>query len=216
MVVAGKSQPLSKTYLEQYASAQSREERRFAAVFTILHFPGMRPYVDSPPRTTAFSKIDNYRENWWCSDVGSIVDSGNAEKDTLSDIQLNQLSRQMVLPSPPFLSPDQARDAQSELKQLQKIGAAADYLPATVLQWVKAHPDDPRHPRRFTLLFGPLATDAITLRKATPNQLKAIVGKPFNCCIRSTKIRHGPKKRRIGSDKTGLSREMDQEFFCEV
>ncbi len=146
MVVAGKSQPLSKTYLEQYASAQSREERRFAAVFTILHFPGMRPYVDSPPRTTAFSKIDNYRENWWCSDVGSIVDSGNAEKDTLSDIQLNQLSRQMVLPSPPFLTSDQARDAQSELKQLQKLGAAADYLPATVLQWVKAHPDDPRAP----------------------------------------------------------------------
>jgi hypothetical protein len=29
---------------------------------------------------------------------------------------------------------------------LQKLGAAADYLPATVLQWVKAHPDDQRDP----------------------------------------------------------------------
>jgi hypothetical protein len=149
---AGKARPLTKTYLDQYAAAQTSDERRFAAVFAILHFPGMRPYVEGEDlRTTAFTRIDNYRDNWWCSDVGSIPDATNYMADELSPDELNRRNRSMNLPSPPFLSPQQSKAAQSELKQLQHLGHAADYLPATVLQWVKAHPDDPRDPEALHL-----------------------------------------------------------------
>jgi hypothetical protein len=148
---AGRAQRLAKTYLARYAAAQSSDERRFAAAFAILHFPGLRPYVDSETlRETSFEKIDSYRNNWWCVDVGSVADESNFEKGFLGADELNRRGR-MNLPSPLFLSAQEIRDAHSELKQLHQLGAAGDYLSATVIHWVEAHPDDPRAPEALHL-----------------------------------------------------------------
>ena len=78
---AGESEPAIKGYIQQYLQAKTHEERQFAAVFAILHFPGLRPYVDGPyPRLTAFQVIDNTRDNWWCGDVGGDVMEVNFAK----------------------------------------------------------------------------------------------------------------------------------------
>ena len=58
--------------LKAYAATQGTEEKWRSALFTILHFPGLRPYVNAgSARQTTLEKIDNYRDNWWCVDVGA-------------------------------------------------------------------------------------------------------------------------------------------------
>ena len=51
--------PETKPFLEAYRSASDAGSRHFAAVFAILHFPGMQPFVtDGWGRMTPFAKID--------------------------------------------------------------------------------------------------------------------------------------------------------------
>ena len=111
-------------------------------------FPGLRPFVESAyPRTTKFNKIDSYRDNWWCDDVGGIPDDLNFSKQNADNLPIVAgLDARFEATSPVFLSPEQKARAVEEWKQLLSIGVAANYLPSEVLAWARKHPEDPRVP----------------------------------------------------------------------
>jgi hypothetical protein len=140
--------PELKPYIDQYNSAATEEERHFAAVFAIIHFPGLRPFVtDGYVRTTFFGHIDDYRDNWWCTDVGGIPEDLNYEKQYSDNLaQVAQFEKRVEASSPVFLTEEQKARAAEEWKQMLSMGFAADYLPKEVLAWAKTHPDDPRVP----------------------------------------------------------------------
>ena len=63
-----------KDALVAYDSAKDDGSREFAAVFILLHAPGLRPAVGMGySRNTWFQgegvfEIDGYRDNWWCAE----------------------------------------------------------------------------------------------------------------------------------------------------
>lgn len=142
--------------LKAYAAAQGTEEKWHAALFTILHFPGLRPYVNAgSARQTAMGKIDSYRDNWWCVDLGSDVDSINYGE---SDHGWGRESRNTSfkeLPDTPahpaFLTAAQVASAGSEWKELAKSGTGPNYLTREVLRWARSSPKDPRIPEALSL-----------------------------------------------------------------
>ena len=144
---AAVAEPALKPYLEEYAKAQNRDDRQFAAVFAILHFPGMRPYVDGPyPRATAFEFIDDYRDNWWTADVGGdVTDVNYAKSEPATGPNSAQVS------SPAFLSAEEKQRAATEWHELHALGSASHYLPRMVLDRGKKHPKDPRVPEALYL-----------------------------------------------------------------
>lgn len=144
------SAPELRRFLEEYSAAKSVEERRFIGADAIAHFPGLRPFVDSVfPRTTAFAKADDFRDNWWCSDVGAIPDQPNYEKQW----QNPKTSKIPDLTAPAFLTAEQQQQGRTEWDTLRKTGAAENYLPHIVIEWAKAHPDDPRVPEALHFVW---------------------------------------------------------------
>jgi hypothetical protein len=136
---AGEAEPALEPFLQRYSQAQTSEERRFAAVFAILHFPGLRPYVDGPyPRLTPFEEIDSFRDNWWREGVGpgAWVTIGPP------------------VPSvgfPAILDAAEKQRAAAEWRELSALGSASHYLPRVVIEWGKKHPSDPRVPEALYL-----------------------------------------------------------------
>jgi hypothetical protein len=138
------AQPELKLYVEQYERAATPEERRFAAAFVIAHFPGLRPYVDDElPRTTEFAKIDSYRNNWWCRNVGTFTPSESPSAMSPEELKEKELRE---FPFPVFLTNAQIGHANSEIRQLLRLGKSSEYLPTVLIRWAKAHSDDPRSP----------------------------------------------------------------------
>ena len=136
--------PELKRFVQEFAAAKDAEERRFVAAFAVSHFPGLRPFVESAlPRETEFSKINNFRDNWWCADLGAFQEASNYEK------QWNARLKPIEGASPPasaFITPAQAQQAEGERKELLAMGSSYQYLPKTIIAWAKTHPDDPRVP----------------------------------------------------------------------
>lgn len=130
--------------IEEYESAATSEERKFASAFLIAHFPGLRPYVDDElPRTTDFAKIDSYRNNWWCGNVGTFKPSDSPSPMSSKQEREKQLQE---FPFPDFLPDARVERAKSEIRQLLRLGESSDYLPAILIRWAKAHRDDSRSP----------------------------------------------------------------------
>jgi hypothetical protein len=170
---AGQAEPALKPYLQKYLEAKTSEERQFAAVFAILHFPGLRPYVDGPyPRLTAFQQIDNTRDNWWCGDVGGDVMEVNfakqwrdSEKTPYAFLHLGTGTsaapattdgglagpKLPLVGYPAFFDAADKKRADAEWRELFALGSASRYLPRVVITWGKKHPDDPRVPEALYL-----------------------------------------------------------------
>ncbi len=140
---AAEARPELRRFIQEFEAAKSAEEHQFVAAFAISHFPGLRPFVDSVyPRETEFTKIDNFRDNWWCADVGELQDHVNYEKQWNQDIK----PRNAALAAAPFVTPEEARTAQAEWKTLSSTGSSSQYLPKVIIAWAKTHPNDPRVP----------------------------------------------------------------------
>jgi hypothetical protein len=138
-----KAYPAMKEHLENYLAAKP-EEKKQAALFVILHFPGMRPYVNSGvARGTEIEKIDNYRDNWWCADMGAHVEGMNFENE-IPGSGSKPVIPPDAPPSPAFLTPEQAKSAGAEWQTLAASGSGAGYLARKTLAWVQEHPQDPR------------------------------------------------------------------------
>jgi hypothetical protein len=138
--------------LQSFDSADSAELRRFASTFLLLHSPEFHPYVSSGiGRETLPGKIDNYRDNWWCSlkspkDAieGDYESAGYYYGFTRLDGPLANLYVTNGQLHPAFLTDTERQTAEVEWTALTKFERASDWLAKETLTFAKAHPDDPR------------------------------------------------------------------------
>ena len=151
--VAVTAHPELREHFNAYDTATTKEARAFSAIWTMLHIPGMRPFVSPGPlRTAKFADVDPYRDNWWCADMGA--------KQNASDFVSYQpwmpapyQQQQPAAPaSPSFLSASERMDAQREWQQLSSVGAAPNYFGRVVLQWAKGNANDERVPEALHLV----------------------------------------------------------------
>ncbi len=145
--------PELKPVLQAYLDAGEAHARRFAAVFLMLRNPGMRPFVQVGfGRETPVDKIDEFRDNWWCSFAPGTDNSlpGYYRDASIMGEPLRELYQDGA-PKAQFLPPDvQARGAR-EWSQLATLAAAPDYLAAQTIDWAKSKADDPRAPEALHL-----------------------------------------------------------------
>ena len=143
--------PELKQPLQAYADAKDPNSRRFAAVFLMLHFPGLRPYVQTGfGRLTPTGKIDNLRDNWWCPLQGW-KDTPDYYKVASTLPEHLHLLYPDGAPKAEFLSPDQQARGQAEWKRLSETPPAPEYLAAQTVKWVRNNPEDPRAPEALHL-----------------------------------------------------------------
>ncbi len=130
-----RTSPDLKSLFEPYTEAQTGAAKQRAALFIILKFPVLAPYIsDGLPILYDLNDQSHYYEtSWWCpaSDVAYNDDSEEIPK---------KVSR------PGFLSADQLAAAKRERAALQAIGDAKPYLGKIVLEWARTVPNDPRLP----------------------------------------------------------------------
>jgi hypothetical protein len=105
-----------------------------------------RPYVQVAfGRETAVNKIDDFRDNWWCSFAPSPNTGlpGYYRNASIMGLPLSQLYQDGT-PEVQFLSPGERERAHREWAGLAKLATAPDYLAAQTIGWVKSNPGDPR------------------------------------------------------------------------
>ena len=125
----------------------------FAAVWTMLHNPGVRPYPEAGfGRVMPVNRIDEFRDNWWCKIAKLQPDdpSGTLLQDRqLSSALLNLYGQQK--PRGDFLSTQELATANQENSELGALPPAPEWLTAETLQFAKSHPEDPRVPEALHL-----------------------------------------------------------------
>jgi hypothetical protein len=136
--------PALKDRLGEYSAAPDKDRRLFAFAYLALKYPGVRPVVESGfARLTAIEKVDDFRDNWWCS-------LGEKEPPLEMDEPLKQLYVNEQ-PVASFLPAADRSQAAEEWKRLAAIPTAPNYLAALVIAYAKAHGDDPRAPEALHL-----------------------------------------------------------------
>ncbi len=143
--------PYLKPYLDGYQAAPDDPSRSFAAAWLMLNNPGMRPSIEAGfGRSTPITKIDGFRDNWWCP-VGAAPNdrSVSSPADVLNAPLMLLYQRGPVEAS--FLSASERADARHEAERLASAPAAASLLAREAVEWVEAHPDDPRAPEALRL-----------------------------------------------------------------
>jgi hypothetical protein len=123
--------PEMKAQLDAYLATQNSMERKDAAVYMILKFPGMRPHVDvGMARLTKHARIDDYRGNWWCG-----VSGESGDKPEL----------------PGFLNDAQRSALAAERRKLEALQIGGNDLCIRAVEWAKRSPTDPRVPEALHL-----------------------------------------------------------------
>ena len=144
--LAAKLAPELRTSLSAYLSAATKQNRQSVAIYTLLKFPGLKPYLDSSTgRLTPIAERDIYRDNWWCEvslATGTDSDSSDVSEDG------SETPGKTIPPATPvtldFVTSDQAALAKRERSQLISLGAAPNYLAREAIEWAKRDPNDPR------------------------------------------------------------------------
>jgi len=152
-------------------------EKHFAAVFIILDNPGMKPSVtESSLRTATLAELDNYRDNWWCTNMTAGANWGQSYEGYDKDINLKFVDRDPDFPFPEWLTATQKSAATSEWRKLSTIGTAPNYLTEQVVAYAKLQPQDPRVPQALHLAvrstrFGCTNVETSKLSKTAFNLL---------------------------------------------
>jgi hypothetical protein len=133
------------TLLNSYLSARP-DEKRFAAVYAWLKFPGMQPLVNMGiGRQMPLGQQDSYRDNWWCAATyHEVVGEDDADDGLVSFTAVRWAT-------PPFLSAAETQKARSEWDALGALGAGPNYISKTVIEWANRSPEDPRVPESLHL-----------------------------------------------------------------
>lgn len=143
--------PRVKAYVDGYQAARDEKTRTFAAAWLMLNTPGMRLAIDAGAgRLTGAAKLDPFRDNWWCP-PGAIPNNG---RGLPAGPRLNaplELLYQGKPPAAAFLTDAQRAAAGEEQKRLAQSPAAPTWLARTTVEWVEAHPGDPRDPDALQL-----------------------------------------------------------------
>jgi hypothetical protein len=137
--VAPEMTPVLKPYLEAHTVA----EKKHAALFVLLRFPNLSPFVKSGiPEFSTSDSINYYFESaWWC---------------TLPDTEYAPRGEEIpkVVRKPEFLTAKQMESAATDRAKLKSIGDAKSYLGRLVIEWAKASPEDARIPEALYIAFN--------------------------------------------------------------
>ncbi len=136
--------PDFKPLLNTYQATTQPEEKKYAAIYAWLKFPGLEPVVDiGYGRETPLSQQDSYRDNWWCRSYFV-----PAEREESSKV----VYFTAVKGSPPaFLTPAEVQKGASEAAALRALGTAPNYIARQVIEWANRRPSDPRVPEALHL-----------------------------------------------------------------
>jgi hypothetical protein len=117
-------------------------EREHAALFVILKFPKLSPYVATGlPSFETAEDVDYYFTTaWWCELPTSEFNDDGEEV-------------QKKIRPPSFLSAQQVAAAAAERKQLEDLEVGKSYLGKQVLKWAKESPNDPRVPEALYIAY---------------------------------------------------------------
>jgi hypothetical protein len=158
--------------MEPFRSATNPAEKHFVAVFIILNNPGMKPSVrESSLRTATLGELDNYRDNWWCSNLNGGPNWGQSYEGYNQDFNLKFVDRDPDFPFPAWLKDSDTSEARSQWQKLSAIGTAPNYLTSEVLAYAEHHPEDPLVPQALHLAarstrFGCTNVETTKLSKA--------------------------------------------------
>lgn len=130
--------------LNSYRAATQAEDKKYAALYAWLKFPGLEPVVDIGfGREEPLSKQDLYRDNWWCR---SYFTPGTPEESQESVVFTAKAG-----PPPAFLSPVEVQKGASEVVALRALGTAPNYISRQVIEWANRRPADQRVPEALHL-----------------------------------------------------------------
>ncbi len=130
-----KVQPETATVFESYLKAKTVKERKNAALYILLKFPTLSPFVEGGiPSFDTSEGIEYYfGDSWWCKPSKTVYTDEGTE-----------IPR--VVPKPNFLTETELETARREFTALDAIGDAKHYLGKRVIAWAKTSPNDPRIP----------------------------------------------------------------------
>lgn len=130
-----KVQPEMASVFESYLKAKTVKERRNTALYILLKFPTLSPFVQGGlPRFETSEGIEYYfGDSWWC-------------KPSKTDYTDEGTEVPRVVPKPDFLTEAELETARREFTALDTIGNAKFYLGTRVIEWAKTSPNDPRIP----------------------------------------------------------------------
>jgi hypothetical protein len=140
--------PELRECLDAYLAAEGKDAQKFAAVYLMLKFPGVRPIVDDGVgRETEVEKIDDFRDNWWCA-LGETAAGASAGGGAAG---ANNPASNGPAGYTSFPSEAERSEAMAEVKRLSALGPAPNYLAAQAVKWSNIQPDDPRAPEALHL-----------------------------------------------------------------
>lgn len=130
-----KAAPEMAPVFTPYLTARTAKARHNAALYVLLKFPNLSPYVPGDlPEWSTTEELDYYLETaWWCP-----------QSDIDYDDNANEITK--VVAKPSFLTPEQLEIARRERLALRALGDAKSYLGKQVLAWARTSPSDPRVP----------------------------------------------------------------------
>jgi len=118
-----------------YLKAQTPKQRHSAALYVLLKFPNLSPFVvGGLPVFSTTEQLNYYFEiAWWCAPSDTDLDDAGNE-------------RPKVIPKPSFLTAAELETARRERAELQALGDGKSFLGKQVLEWAKTSPLDRRLP----------------------------------------------------------------------
>jgi hypothetical protein len=140
--------PEMRALLVEYQSARTPAGRKAVALYTLLKFPGTRPFIDpNIGRLTPLNERDLFRDNWWCDrSPDAIIAASEDEQSDDAAESAKTAASQPVAVVPDFLSDAQRAAAEKERAALLAQGTAPNYLARETMEWARQSPNDPRVP----------------------------------------------------------------------
>ena len=130
-----KVEPEMSSVLKPYIESTTAKERRRSALYVLLKWPTLSPYISS--MLQSFPTVEgldySFEEAWWCP-----------LPETDYDDDGKQVAK--VVPKPAFLTAAQLEAARRERRAMIALGDGKSYLGKQVLAWARSSPDDPRLP----------------------------------------------------------------------
>jgi hypothetical protein len=140
--------PELKEHLEAYLASDSKDAKKFSAIYLMLKFPGTRPVIDDGAgRETELEKIDDFRDNWWCA----MEESKTGASTEIDNAAPKNPASNDAASFPDFLSEAERSAASAEMRRLYAVGPAPNYLVAQTIKWANIKPDDSRAPEALHL-----------------------------------------------------------------
>jgi len=127
--------PEMSAVFKSYLKSRTVKQRHNAALYVLLKFPNLSPYVQGGlPEFSTSEHIDYYFESaWWCP-----------QEDT--EIDDNEKEVPKVVFKPSFLTAEELATAYRERVALQALADVKSFLGKQVLEWARTSPLDPRLP----------------------------------------------------------------------